>query len=239
MIDKTLIKKRFSKSLSTYEDNAIIQKIMADKLIELINDREYKSVFEIGCSTGILTRKIKEKINYNKYSAIDIVGEAREYVLQIINDAEFTEEDIETAEINENYDLIISNACMQWCNDFEKTMQKLISRLNYGGVLAVSVFAKENMKEIKSFFNLPQSQHPIISGAKVYEQEPIKIYFESPISVLNHIKLTGVNAIKPYKFTKTKLKEFEEYYKTNYTENGKVYLTYAPKYIIYVKPERY
>ena len=36
MIDKALVKTRFAKSLDTYDENALIQKIMASKLVSLL-----------------------------------------------------------------------------------------------------------------------------------------------------------------------------------------------------------
>ena len=57
------------------------------------------------------------------------------------------------------------------------------------------------------------------------KEEKIKLYFNSPIDVLKHLKLTGVNAIKEHKFTKSSLKEFEKKYYEQYSEDGKVYFS--------------
>ena len=86
MIDKELVKKRFRKSLNTYEENAVVQKVTADKLIQNIEGKEFENILEIGSATGLLTRKIKEKIKYKRYSANDIVAESKEYVQKIIPD---------------------------------------------------------------------------------------------------------------------------------------------------------
>ena len=80
------------------------------------------------------------------------------------------------------------------------------------------------MKNLKK--NL--EQYNIIS----YQEEIIKQEFNSPVELLKSLKLTGVNAVKEIKLTKTKLKEFEEKYKKLYTQNEKVILTYNPVYIL-------
>ena len=59
MTDKKLITDRFSKSFSTYDDNAFIQNIMASNLIKFVPLNNVNSIFEVGCGTGILTRYIK------------------------------------------------------------------------------------------------------------------------------------------------------------------------------------
>ena len=64
MIDKSLVKKRFSKSLKTYDDNAIVQKQMAEKLVDFLPKKEFNSVLEIGCATGLLTKQLKTKLSF-------------------------------------------------------------------------------------------------------------------------------------------------------------------------------
>lgn len=42
-MNKNLIQKRFAKNLNTYNDNAKIQKIMAEKLVSLSDRKDYDS----------------------------------------------------------------------------------------------------------------------------------------------------------------------------------------------------
>ena len=230
MIDKELVKKRFSKSLDTYEDNAFIQRKMGEKLLQLLNKREFNSIFEIGCATGLLTKQIKSSLKYNSLTVNDIVEDAKQYVENIVD--EFICEDIESLSFEKKYDLIISNACLQWCNDINLTINKLLNALEHNGILAFTLFGEDNLKEIKTLFNF---QNKINLSAKIIEEETIKIYFDSPREVLKHLKLTGVNALQEHKFTKSTLKDFEEKYNKMYSENGKVYLTYNPIYLIIKK----
>lgn len=239
MINKALVKKRFSKSLKTYEDNAVIQKIMAKKLIELLVLKEYNSIFEIGCATGILTKEIKKNLTFKEYIANDIVEKSQEYINKIIYPNIFLGGDIEEIELNKKYNLIISNASLQWCNDIEKVLEKLINSLEEKGTLAISIFGDNNLKEIKDIFHLENNTYSLNklkeSLAKykliTFEEEEIKVEFENPIMVLKHLKLTGVNAIKEVVLSKKKLQEFEEEYTKKYQNNGKVILTYNPVYI--------
>ncbi len=230
MIDKELVKKRFSKSLDTYEDNAFVQKEMGTKLLSLLERKDFNSIFEIGCATGLLTKQINECLNYNSLTANDIVADAKSYVEDIVTD--FICEDIEKVTFDKKYDLIISNACLQWCNDINTTINKLLLALDDNGILAFTLFGEDNLKEIKNLFNF---QNKVCVSAKIFKEETIKLYFNTPLDVLKHIKLTGVNAVQEHKFTKSTLKEFEENYKNLYSENGKVYLTYNPIYLIIKK----
>ena len=68
-----------------------------------------------------------------------------------------------------------------------------------------------------------------------YQDEIIKLNFESPIDVLKHIKFTGTNALTEYRWSKSGLKNFESQYKRFYTSSEGVYLTYHPVYVILEK----
>lgn len=243
MIDKLLVKKRFKKSLKTYDENAIVQKKMAKELISLLPKKEYNKIFEIGCATGILTKEIADKLIFSELYLNDIVEESKKYVQEIYKECNFIAGDIENIDLNKKYNLIISNACLQWCPNIEETLSKLINALDDGGILAISIFGEDNLKEIKSIFNIGNEISSISSMEKFLntqkiiakKEDKIKIDFETPMEVLKHLKYTGTNAIKEIKLTKTKLKDFEQRYKENYTQNNKVYLTYNPIYIICTK----
>ena len=243
MIDKSLVKKRFKKSLKTYDENAIVQKKMAKELISLLPKKEYNKIFEIGCATGILTKEIEDKLIFSELYLNDIVEESKKYVQEIYKECNFIAGDIENIDLNKKYNLIISNACLQWCSNIEDTLSKLINALDDGGILAISIFGEDNLKEIKSIFNIGNeissisSMENFLNTQKIIikKEDKIKINFETPMEVLKHLKYTGTNAIKEIKLTKTKLKDFEQKYKENYTQNNKVYLTYNPIYIICTK----
>ena len=243
MIDKSLVKKRFKKSLRTYDENAIVQKKMAKELISLLPKKEYNKIFEIGCATGILTKEIADKLIFSELYLNDIVEESKKYVQGIYKECNFIAGDIENIDLNKKYNLIISNACLQWCSNIEDTLSKLINALDDGGILAISIFGEDNLKEIKSIFNIGNEISSISSMKNflntqkiiIKKEDKIKIDFETPLQVLKHLKYTGTNAIKEIKLTKTKLKDFEQKYKENHTQNNKVYLTYNPIYIICTK----
>ena len=243
MIDKSLVKKRFKKSLKTYDENAIVQKKMAKELISLLPKKKYNKIFEIGCATGILTKEIAKKLIFSELYLNDIVEESKKYVQEIYKECNFIAGDIENIDLNKKYNLIISNACLQWCSNIEDTLSKLINALDDGGILAISIFGEDNLKEIKSIFNIGNeissisSMENFLNTQKIIakKEDKIKIDFETPMEVLKHLKYTGTNAIKEIKLTKTKLKDFEQRYKENYTQNNKVYLTYNPIYIICTK----
>ena len=243
MTDKKLITDRFSKNFSTYDDNAFVQNIMASNLTKFVPVNNFNSVFEVGCGTGILTKYIKSFFLYKSYTANDIVNESKKYIKEIIKDVNFVCGDIEQVTIDKKFDLIISNACLQWCNNLNATIIKLVNMLNKNGILAISIFGQQNLCEIKKLLNVSLNYPKItdiinnVDNCKtVYIGEEIKrIYFDTPIDIIKHFKQTGVNAVASVKFTKTTLKEFEIKYKKLFVEDEKCYITYNPIYVVLQK----
>lgn len=235
MLDKSLIKKNFQKSIGTYEKNALVQKGMATTLINLIKQKNenYNSILEIGSYSGILTRKFLENYSeFENYFAIDLVN-SFEYIKNLDKRIKFQQIDFEKYNTNEKFDLIISNATLQWANDFFEILKKYKSFLNNNGVLAVSTFSKENMFEIKDVFNIGLKYYSVDEILEVFPnacvfEDAITMQFKNPIDILKHLKYSGVNSIVSnnlsYKEIKNKLKVLEEKYDNK--------ITYKPLYII-------
>ncbi|MCK5780142.1 MAG: malonyl-[acyl-carrier protein] O-methyltransferase BioC, partial [Psychrilyobacter sp.] len=57
----------FNNKFDKYDENAHVQKKVAIKLMSLLPKESYNSIFEIGCGTGILSKEINKKINYNNF----------------------------------------------------------------------------------------------------------------------------------------------------------------------------
>lgn len=236
-MNKDLIKKRFSRKLKSYNDNARIQKQMAENLIKLLDSFNFSSVLEIGCGTGLLTNIVNEKIKYKKYTAIDIVPECKSYIEMVNPKIEFISSDIEIYIENlQTYDLIISNASLQWVENLPEFIEKLILKLNPNGVLLFSTFGKENFREIYFilgkaliYFSKSELEKLLEKYLPQIEEEVRVMAFKTPKDVLKHIQNTGVNAISTEVWTKKDLLNFEKEYNSFCTNHPT--LTYNPIYV--------
>ena len=234
MIDKALVKKRFSRKLKTYKDNSVVQNKMADKLVEMIRFQP-KKILELGCGSGLLTEKLIKKFNTTTYDAIDIVEDCEKYIKEISSNINFYHSDIETFNFQNKYDLIISNAVFQWVEDLPLFIEGLKKCLNPNGILLFSTFGTDNLLEISKLtgaglkYKTVQELNSLLKPQEIFEDR-IELEFDTPKDVLKHLKYTGVNAISNNHWTKSDLKEFENGYKT-ICANG-IKLTYNPIYVM-------
>ncbi|MEI5907500.1 malonyl-ACP O-methyltransferase BioC [Bacillus spongiae] len=157
MIDKQLLQKRFSQRAESYDDFAIVQKKMAIELIHTIppfDENRKIRILEIGCGTGYLTNLLCETFPLASIMAVDLAPGMIEKAKQRItnNQVTFRCGDIEEMVLNESYDIIISNATLQWINDLPKLLKKLGNQLAMGGVLAFSTFGNHTFHELHTSF---------------------------------------------------------------------------------------
>ena len=241
-MNKNLIQKRFAKNLNTYNDNAKIQKIMAETLVSLSARKDYDRILEIGCGTGLLTEKVLKNFTFKTYTANDIVADCKEYIDKLSDRINFVHADIEKIIRNSThkYDLIISNATFQWIENFEEFLLSLLSKLKPGGTLLFSTFGPENFREIfyitgKTLaYKSCDEYKSILDNFNHYiEEETHVLAFKSAKDVLKHLKYTGVNALDSNSWTKADMLKFETGYSTICSTSPT--LTYNPLYIRIIK----
>ena len=136
-----------------------------DLASHIVNKPNLK-VIDLGCGTGELTQKLHHKLT-------------NPYVLGIDNSAEMlakapTQENLEFKEktileqINEEtkWDLIFSNAALQWIDNHHELFPKIISRINPSGQLAVQ---------------MPQQNENILNKIlfKLVQEEPFASYLKN------------------------------------------------------------
>ncbi|AGQ95040.1 malonyl-ACP O-methyltransferase BioC [Campylobacter jejuni] len=214
-----------------YEKHAKVQDFMGLKLCEILKNlriSHFEKVFEFGCGRGELSKKLQNFITFDEYLKNDILDFKENSSILIFDMNEIAKQDLS----KEKFDLIVSNATLQWL-DLKRIIPSLRDMLNQNGILLLSTFAEQNLKEIKqstgfglNYFSLNELEQIF----KVYfnevkiTQELVELSFDNALDVFRHLKLSGVNSLGFYPLNKGFLKEFEEKFQNK--------LTYHPVFIL-------
>ena len=199
---------RFENFYEKYNENALIQERVAQTLLNLIKESSNcDKVLELGCGTGLFTKKILKNIPYKILDLNDIY-DTKKYFSE--NDyRKYIIGDMENIDL-ESYSLIVSSSCFQWAKDLKLFLNKLSKSTDE---LAFSIYVDGNLKEIKEHFNISLNYFTtleiqeelckIYSKVHFYEEE-FNLEFESPYLALKHLKYTGVTGIGKAKISEIK-----------------------------------
>lgn len=137
-------------------------------LIQLIHPLDQPRIIDLGCGDGFLTQIIHQKFHASYTLGIDQSKEmlAKAFSLEC-HGLEFKEQNIQTFISEKPFNLVISNAALQWICDHETFLEKLTKLLTPAGQIAIQMPA-----------NQTYPTHLIAS--ELANEEPFKNSFQEP-----------------------------------------------------------
>lgn len=158
-IDKAAVASRFNRSAETYDDHCRVQRLMADRLVGTLQGVPGPPrILELGCGTGYLTGLLASRFPASQVLALDFAGR----MLEIARDrlkglpVELEVADAETAVFPpESFDLIVSNATIQWFDTPAETLERLAAALRPGGRMRHTTFGPGTFAELRSVLRAP------------------------------------------------------------------------------------
>jgi malonyl-CoA O-methyltransferase len=208
--------------VETYDSHARIQRIAADRLMELISLWNHTTpngpVLEIGCGTGLLTEKLLDFFQDKSILASDASKEMLAHCEQKIKRLRKAER-LQLANLDatkfarqfeksETYSVIASAFSLQWLQDLEEVIESLLNSLKAGGYLAFCVPSGNSFPEWRQACenaavpftgnSLPNLQFFKALNDKFgqpfrFVTEDTTITYNSPTSFFNSLKATGAS----------------------------------------------
>ncbi|MDU7649683.1 MAG: peptide chain release factor N(5)-glutamine methyltransferase [Anaerococcus vaginalis] len=176
------------------DKRALIPRYETEILVDLIiNDNSNnKKILDIGTGSGAISLALSKNLKDSKIIGVDIsknaIDLANENKIKLnINNVEFKESDI-FSNIDEKFDIIVSNPPYINKEDFEKLDNKLYyepQKALYGGEDGL-YFYKKIIKNAKNFLN---------RNGKIY----LEIGYDQKDSISNLLEEYGYKQIKSYK----------------------------------------
>lgn len=248
LTDKTLVKRRFCRASSTYDTNAVIQQQIARRLISLwvAEGNPVNELLEIGCGTGTASRLLRQRFPHARLSLWDLSlssGLTEEFGSACTLKACDAETAIRELP-GESLDAVVSASTVQWFNSLPAFLREVRRVLRPGGKAVISTFGPGTMREINDTLG-KSSPYPAIDilrrmvpeGMNIEHltEETLTLTFPTPIDVLRHVRLTGVNALhtgSTAAATRALLRDYP------ILPTSEAPLTYHPIYIILNKQTR-
>ncbi len=239
--DKELVASRFGNATASYDDNAEVQHVISSRLVDFwYPDRSQPlDILEIGCGTGSSTRAYIDKVSIRSLTLWDM------YLSESLPEATVKKQCDAEVEIlklpEESVDVIFSSSTIQWFNSLPGFLRNASMALRHGGKIVLSTFGPANFAELYAVTGLTRVNPSVSDLTKAVPHgleinlavsELIPISFPDMLSMLRHIRKTGVNALSRNTSPKDTLTLIRDYPRD---ENGGVTLNYNPVYLILQK----
>ncbi len=241
-IDKQRIGKTFARHYGQYDDAAVVQRAMADRLAAALAahapELAVQRALEIGIGTGFLTRHLAARFPEAEWWFNDLTPAAFDWIPVGLKQALTLEGDAETLPYPHGLDLLASASALQWFDDIEKFFPKARGVMNAGGVLALASFGDRHFRELAAVADTPL-HYPTpadftamakragftLLHAEDWEET---LLFPSARDLLDHLRRTGVNGANARAITTpAQLRAFEAAYRAAHpTDNDALPLTY-------------
>jgi len=151
-----------------YKNASTHQKEWGTRIISELNLKGTERILDLGCGDGVLTKLLAEKVPEGKVLGVDASIGMLETAKELEGcNLSFKHLDINELDYNEEFDLIFSNAALQWVKNHELLLDNCLRALKINGVIRFNFAGDGNSS---NFFEVVR---------KLFKELRYSDYFES------------------------------------------------------------
>ncbi|PZR29785.1 MAG: trans-aconitate methyltransferase [Citrobacter freundii] len=168
-------------------------------LADLITPGGLENCVDIGCGTGEQTKILSERFPDASFLGIDpspeMLAKSREFESSNLRFEQATVEDFISSRKAQRWDLIFSNAALQWSNDHEKLFPQLIGLLSDEGQLAIQMpVQKENV--LNRLLTDLAGERPFVDYLKGWKRESPLLSIDQYAQIMFEHGLSDIQLIQ-------------------------------------------
>lgn len=154
-IDKDSARRSFDQAADTYDEAAVLQREIADRMLERLSyvRLEPQTVLDLGAGTGYAIDGLQKRFRKARVLALDFaLGMLRQAQGRgsWLNRPRCVCADAEALPLADaSVDVVFSSATLQWCNDIEGAFAECLRVLRPGGLLMFSTFGPDTLRELR------------------------------------------------------------------------------------------
>lgn len=245
--DKTRLRSSFEKAAAGYDEAAVLQREVADRLLErldIIRLNPFR-ILDLGTGTGYSMGHLGRRYRKAELVGLDLahgmVRQARRRAPRLFSRQRFICGDAENLPLaRQSVDLVYSNLTLQWSTDLVQVAREIFRVLKPGGLVLFSTFGPDTLTELREAWgNVDRETHVnpfadmhdvgdvlFSSGFTdvVMDVDRLRETFTSVFALMTNLKQLGahnINPGRPHHLTgKGRMTRLVDCYETYRTEQG-------------------
>lgn len=255
-LDKRIIKKRFNRAAKSYDNAAILQEEVLNRLLKRLQYMRHQpeTIVDIGCATGKAIRGLQKQYPRARVHACEIAFEMLSQArsrYRLLARKRLVNADMEQLPFRaQSFDLVFSSQALQWSNDLRATLAEFARISRPGALLLFSSLGPATLQELAhSYSALDQYPHVhrfidmhdvgdamLASGfaQPVVDAEIIRLEYSDFGALLADLKNSGATNADVSRrrglMTPRQLRRLEHSYREHGFEDGKFFASYEVVY---------
>jgi malonyl-CoA O-methyltransferase len=153
-VDKRRIARRFQAAVDTYDEAAVLQRTVADRLVARLDviRAQPKDILDAGCGTGYCTRLLSRRYRRARVTGLDLVwrmAAAARRKAGWFSRVRFASADAERLPFAASaFDMVVSNFMLPWC-DPALAFAEFLRVLRPDGLLVFTTLGPDTLNELR------------------------------------------------------------------------------------------
>ncbi len=220
-LDKRLIRESFDRAASSYDEVAILQSEIGQRLLERLDliKLEPQRIIDVGAGTGHLSHALAKRYKGCEVISLDLapamLKQARQrqgLVDRWFGKQRFLCGDAEHLPLADNsIDMVFSNFAIQWCPDLDQAFTEFQRVLKPGGLLLFTTFGPDTLKELRqawravddavhvnSFIDMHDIGDALLRATlsdPVMDTERLTLTYKDGMAVMRDLKAMGAHNV--------------------------------------------
>jgi len=220
-IDKRLARASFDRAVESYDQAAVLQREVADRILERLDYIKLKPqrILDVGSGTGYTLQPLADRYRGCEIWALDValnmLSHSKQQVSwwqRLTGRFRYVTGDAEQLPLADaSMDMIFSNLALQWCVDLDQVFSEFRRVLKPDGLLMFSTFGPDTLQELRSCFESVDDYSHInqfidmhdIGDAMlrngfadpVMDMERLTVTYEDVFSIMRDLKHIGAHNV--------------------------------------------
>jgi malonyl-CoA O-methyltransferase len=221
--NKQQMRAAFEQSAEQYDAVAILQREVADRLLERLELLKMvpATILDLGSGTGHCSQALAQRYPKSRITSLDLAGamvkKTRERFSKwsrFRHGHQFVCGDAESLPFaDQSFDMIFSNLTIQWCDDLEQAFSEMKRVLKPGGVVLYTTLGPDTLKELRASWAAVDDQVHVNTfldmhdvgdamlrsrlAEPVMDMERLTMTYEDAMTLMRDLKTLGAHNVNP------------------------------------------